>query len=742
MRTRAKNTRTTRSLATLLALAFFSVSVFVLLLSSSLQIALNVQAQQSAIQTRQLLIAQDAGKEVSNFIEDKYNILETVVGITDPFAQSAVEQKTFIQSILGIKPSFSQLALINGQGRRVIELSRLSETISPQFTIHLGDNEILSSVSKGGRYLSSVYIDDDTSEPRIVISIPVKDILGNFEGALVAEVNLKFMWDLVDQIKVGEAGYAYVVDAQGNLLAFRDSGLVLQSANVKQIAEVSEFLKDPSAPVDTFSAPTRYSGLGGAIVIGSYAPLGTPPWAVVVELPWNEAYRDVILLIERTLASILGIAIVASLIGVVVARRLAAPIVELSGVASEIAKGNLNVQAGGTGTNEIVWLSDSFNGMITQLRDLIGNLERRVAQRTSELEVVNRQSSRRVTQLQAITKLSEEIAQVRDLNELFNIITHLISELFGFYHVGIFIVDSEKEYAVLQATNSEGGQRMLTRAHRLKLGTGVVGYSAQTGLSRIALDVGNDAVFFDNPDLPQTRSEAALPLKARGETIGVLDVQSTEPNAFSIEDLQVLNALANQVSISFENIRLLTETRAALAQAEEVYNEFTRTEWSRAVAQSDQTGFRYQAGRIEMVEGSLESPEAVLAMTTGSVAMKHAQGITGRRPTVAVPVMLRGEIIGVLQIEADDPSREWQEEDVSLVQSVAERAAFALENARLFQDARRRASKEQMISESTSRISGALNIENILRTTAQELERVLGGSEVLIRFRQDQDKEQ
>jgi GAF domain-containing protein len=271
----------------------------------------------------------------------------------------------------------------------------------------------------------------------------------------------------------------------------------------------------------------------------------------------------------------------------------------------------------------------------------------------------------------------------------------------------------------------------------LKLGTGVVGFVAQTGQPRIALDVGADAIFFNNPDLPTTRSEVALPLKSRGQAFGVLDVQSTEAGAFSNEDLQVLTALANQVSIAFENTRLLTETRAALAQVQEVYDEFTRAEWSRTAAKAEQAGFRYQAGRIEMIEKTLNSPEVVSAVETGAVATNQTNGSKEKRPTVAVPVKLRGEVIGVLHIESNDPSKPWQPDDISLVEAVAERAAFAMENARLFQDARQRASKERLISEATTRISGALSIENILQTTAQELERVLGGAEVLIQFKRD-----
>ncbi|NTW13157.1 MAG: GAF domain-containing protein [Anaerolineales bacterium] len=376
-----------------------------------------------------------------------------------------------------------------------------------------------------------------------------------------------------------------------------------------------------------------------------------------------------------------------------------------------------------------------------ELEDLTGGLERRVAERTSELEAANRQTTRRASQLETITQLSESIAQFKDLNELFSEVTGLISERFGFYHVGIFLVDGDGEHAILQAANSEGGKRMLARAHRLKLGTGVVGYAAQSGQPRIALDVGADAVFFDNPDLPNTRSEVALPLKSRGETIGVLDVQSTEPGAFSTEDLQVLTALANQVSIAFENARLLTETRAALTQVQEVYNEFTRTEWSRAVSLAEQPGFRYNAGRIELLENELRTPEVASAVESGRVAANQAEASREKRGAVAVPVKLRGEVIGVLHIQSNDPDRQWLEDEVSLVEAVAERAAFAMENARLFQDARRRATKEQLISEASARIGGALNLENILMTTAEELERVLGGSEVSIRFQNKEAKE-
>lgn len=369
-----------------------------------------------------------------------------------------------------------------------------------------------------------------------------------------------------------------------------------------------------------------------------------------------------------------------------------------------------------------------------ELTDVKTNLEQRVEERTAELDAANQQTSRRALQLQTITELSESIAQLKDLNEIFPAVTRLISERFGFYHVGIFLVDRDREFAILQAANSEGGKRMLERNHRLRLGTGVVGFSAQTGQPRIALDVGTDAVFFDNPDLPETRSEVALPLKSRNDTVGVLDVQSIRAGAFSNEDLQVLTALANQVAIALENARLLTEARAALVQVQEVYNEFTRAEWGRIVSRAEQRGFRYQAGHIQVLEKALKNDEVNSAVESGSIVANRMNVSEEGPASVAVPVKLRGEVIGVLHIESNDPNKTWQEDEISLVQAVAERAAFAMENARLFQDARRRAAKERLISEATAHISSALSVENILHTTAEELERVLGGSEVLIQF--------
>lgn len=201
-------------------------------------------------------------------------------------------------------------------------------------------------------------------------------------------------------------------------------------------------------------------------------------------------------------------------------------------------------------------------------------------QANRELAESIRLSQRRAARLQAGTEVSRVISRIQDLDQLLSEVVELISHHFGFYHVGVFLIDETGLNAVLRAANSEGGKRMLARGHRLGVGTtGIVGFVTSTSRPRIAFDVGMDFAYFDNPDLPETRSEMAVPLESGGQTIGALDLQSTEPNAFSEEDVTVLSALADQISVAIENARLLQQTQSALSQAEAVQRRYLRQQW-------------------------------------------------------------------------------------------------------------------------------------------------------------------
>jgi GAF domain-containing protein/HAMP domain-containing protein len=730
MKTETAKTKNTRSLTTTLAVSFFSLSALVLLLSSSLQIALTIQTQQQEIEDTHLHTAEDAVENVGNFIEDKFSIIQIAVEFSEPITASPTDRTTALQTMLGLDPAFKQIVLLDDRGRQLAFVSRASQTLSTQFINQINEH-LISQIKGGERYIGSIYIDDRTSEPLITIAIPVTTVVGDFQGTLATEVNLKFIWDLVDQIEVGDTGYAYIVDSQGNLVAYRDTALVLQGTNVSPIREVGEFVEDPFEPADVSHGVHTYKGLNEDTVVGTHIPLEAPQWAVVVELPWREAYQDVIALGFRSLTLILVVAALAGLAGYYGARRTSAPLVYLSNVATEIAQGNLEARAQETGATELVHLAGSFNAMTSQLRDLIGGLENRVAERTADLSLARAQSEKRARDLQSISEISQIISAEQRLDILLPLITRLVSEKFGYYHAGIFLTDDTRQYVVLQAANSEGGQRMLNRSHRLELGIGIVGNVAQAGTPRIALDVGADAVFFDNPDLPATRSEMAIPLNSRGATIGVLDVQSVKPGEFTDIIVNTLGILGDQIAIAIENARLFARTQQALTEAQALYSQYLQKEWKAFRGKTANVGYHQASTGGKPLEVPLESDEIRKALEQGETILGEENG-SGTEPAMIVPIKLRGETIGVLNIKAPVKNRKWSKDEINMIESVSDRLALALENARLFEETTRRAERERLVSEITGKIRSVNDPQVMIQTALEELRSALGASRVQV----------
>ena len=307
-------------------------------------------------------------------------------------------------------------------------------------------------------------------------------------------------------------------------------------------------------------------------------------WNVIASQDTEEALAPVREQVRLTSFFATIMAGLAALLSLVVSQRLAQPIINLTETANKVASGNLDARALVESQDETGQLAETFNVMTAQLQETLVGLEERVAERTAELEESSQQLQKRAGQFEAIAQLARTITSVQDLETLLPRIAQLVSQQFGFYHVGLFLLDESRQYAVLSAANSEGGQRMLARKHRLGVGqTGIVGYVTSTGNPRIALDTGADAVFFDNPDLPETRSEMALPLRVGTTTVGALDVQSIEPNAFSEEDVEVLSILADEVSVAIENARLYEESQRVLADAQTAFGEFTQGAWQKMI---------------------------------------------------------------------------------------------------------------------------------------------------------------
>src|SRR5215208_1975558 len=271
MKDRKNGPRSARSLMVTLAIAFFALSVVILLVNGSIAVFTNYLSYQDTLAARQLLIAQDASNVVTSSIQEKFSVLETAAEFGNPVTADSETKQSILESLLGLQPAFRQLALLNTTGRQVAQISRLSLALSQEFQSQL-KGDVLSQTEASHRYISPIYIDELTNEPLVIIAVPARNVFGDFQGVLIAELNLKFMWDVVDQLKVGETGYAYVVDNQGNLIAFGDTARVLRGENVSQIFEVKEFLKSPST-TDNTPEVGSYTGLLGKPVVGTYVPL-------------------------------------------------------------------------------------------------------------------------------------------------------------------------------------------------------------------------------------------------------------------------------------------------------------------------------------------------------------------------------------------------------------------------------------------------------------------------------------
>jgi GAF domain-containing protein/HAMP domain-containing protein len=539
----------------------------------------------------------------------------------------------------------------------------------------------------------------------------------------MAEVSLKFIWDLVDQLEVGEGGLAYVVDRYGDLIAFGDVTRVLRGENVSELSEVSEFMSS-SALVDETGA-TISTGINGTNVVATYVPLGTPDWAVVVELPVAEAYREVIQSAVISAGVVVVMATLAGLLGVLMARRLSVPLHTLTETASRVAQGemDLQVQAPQVGPAEVINLANAFNSMTAQLRELIGGLEERVAARTLELE-------RRSTYLEASAEVASAAASILNVEQLIQQAVELIRQRFSLYYVGLFLVDEIGEWAELRAGTGEAGRVMLARGHRIRIGEGMIGWSVANAQSRIALDVGEDAVRLTTSELPETRSEAALPLRARGRVIGALSVQSSLPAAFDEENVAVFQTMADQIAIALENARLLAESREALDAAGRAYGELSREAWVGLLQTRSDVGYRSGEGGEGRVTGAWRQ-EMKQALQEEAVVRGDGDG---KKAAMAVPIKVRGQVIGVLGTSRPAEAGEWTDEELALLEVLTDQLGEALESARLYRDTQRRAANEQLMSHIVDRMRRAVDMEALMQTTIQEVAGAIGATSAFVQL--------
>lgn len=697
-------------------------------------ISTNLESQVRLLQTVGTQLEETAD-EVSNSYTGSQADIVASINALDTTWRSAADESPLIRNVIDsvladelrefreISPEHVELFVTDRYGATFAATNRTSDYYQAdegwwQATYNNGD---------GSAYIGQPEFDSSSQTFALIMAIPLfreNELVGVLRSTL--EVNT--LVRLLERESFGETGR---IDLRINKADLLGTELLTQDERSALMAITGPYEKisyngTPNLVSEVQIRPSENNPNGNAI-----SRLG---WSVIAHQNLNEALRPVENQVRTTTLIALVVLLGAIFLGVIAAQRIAAPLVNLTQTASQISAGDLAARAIIQTEDEIGTLAGTFNEMNNQLGRILAGLEQRVSERTAEVETAREQSEKRAQELQAISEISRIISTEQRLETLLALITRLVSERFDFYHVGIFLLDNARRFAVLQAANSEGGQRMLKRGHKLEVGhTGIVGNVAQTGNPRIALDVGSDAVYFDNPDLPNTRSEMALPLNLRGQTVGVLDVQSLKPGAFNESDANTLGILADHVAITIDNARLFEQSQQALNELQSLYRQYQAQEWDAFTRKETKLGYHQLSIGGKVLDQRIESDEIKEAMEKGDIYVGTAADGKSES-SIVIPVKLRGQVIGVLHVKAPTTNRAWNQDEINLMQAISDRLALALDNARLLQESQRRAAKEQKIGDVTAKIGASINMRSVLQTAVEELGRALPGSEVVIQF--------
>jgi len=368
-----------------------------------------------------------------------------------------------------------------------------------------------------------------------------------------------------------------------------------------------------------------------------------------------------------------------------------------------------------------------------QLQASSENLEAQVIQRTKEFQ-------NQKNKLYQVAQAARDIAATSSLDSVLELASTSLPATLQLYHVGIYMLDANREFAVLVSASSSEGKQMTADGYKLDLlkeKTSLIVQAASSGEPALASISDPLTAPPPRPILPDTRSALALPLKVGNRIIGILDLQSSQPQAFqSQDDIAILQIIADQIAIAIERARLLTQVEESLKELQRAYGETTRERWRTfsEMTPTGNTGYRFDKIRIHPLRLMPEVSEE--AIRGGAPHIQARSEKNASQPSqVTIPIKLRGQTIGVVNLKLKENHNP---NTIKTITLAVERLAGALESARLFEEARLKAEREQIIAQVTAAIGSASEFETILRTTVEEIGRSLGDAEVSIQLAEEQ----
>lgn len=427
-----------------------------------------------------------------------------------------------------------------------------------------------------------------------------------------------------------------------------------------------------------------------AIAILLIAPIGYQQTIRILysEVSSLEIFRGI--QSQSTLFSILAFILGAGF-SYYVSRSISDPIRELISTSNKIERGDLTQRARVSATDELGIVTVQFNRMVSRLEELQTTLEQQVVERTKQLSATN--------------EVGRAAASSLDPDELLARVVNLFPEQFGYYYAAIYLIDSSEKWAELRHATGEAGRLLKQNHHRLEIsGRNMVGGAIREKTPRIAQIASQEKQRFENPLLPYTRSEIALPLIAGEHVLGALNVQSMKEADFGPQVIETMQNMAGQVSIALENARLFQEAQQVIKEIRAVQQQYLMEGWKAFTRENE--NLEYAVGD-EIYEDS---------------------------KTIEVPISLRDQILGQIVLEGNE---DWTAEQQSLVDAIAKQTAIALENARLVSESRQVAVRERMLAEINSKIWSSATIDGVLQTVVKELGRRLDASHATIELNVD-----
>ncbi|MFQ5611421.1 MAG: GAF domain-containing protein [Anaerolineae bacterium] len=589
----------------------------------------------------------------------------------------------------------------------------------------------------GQPYVSPVEFAPTTGQAALYFASPVRNDAGDIIGVLRLRFNAIILQRLVEQNTglTGQQSFAVLFDEHHLHLAHGTEPNTLFRATAPLdpalIAELQASRRLPAV------LPTNLSldltGLEGHLTNAADQPFFAaedvatgekvnqvamasmetqPSWLVAYFQP-REVFLAPVEAQTRTsllLAVMIAGAAVVAAIGM--GRFLAGPIVRLTVVARQVAEGDLNARAVIESRDETGQLAEVFNSMTVQLGQLIGSLEDQVQKRTAELILALR--------------VGQRAATIRDLELLLPTITELIRQHFDIYHAQVYLVDGVGKSLVLKASTGEAGQKLLARRHNLPIGPGsIVGQVAAQAKAIVVPDTHSSDIHMSNPDLPETRSELAVPLNVAGRVIGVLDLQAGRPHTFTEKNLPVFEVLATQLAISIDSAQQWTLAQAAHRKAEEAVRRLTRESWSETLTPSQRKphlGFAYDLSTLTPISPDPQTRD--MAARDQDRGRGEGQASNGGK-RLSTTVLVQNQPIGWLSVEAP-ADQSWSEDEQALLKAVAEQLALKIENLRLFEETQQKATREHLTRQITEAMRAAPDVDTIIETGLTELAKALG----------------